>query len=1071
MNADTSGGGHAVAGAVLGGTAGDGWGRAAAYDAYADGLHTYALWYLHDHDAAADAVYCAFVAADRNHTNLQQPEQIQPWLYALLRHECRLRTTESEPPTPVSRRLRPKPDALDESSVAASLIQLEGNLRRAEFQSLAWAEAEGLAPAHREVLELTIRHGLDSRGLALVLGLRDGAAGLAPTHGFGLLADAWRELERSLAAAAVAASGRGNCAQLAELTFGWSGKLNATLRAPLTEHVDGCSRCQHYLHTVIGTPSAPTILPFVAAPRALRDMLLGELGDLDAASDAGVDLLALGARSGGFGPEGFPARIDASSQQGSGTVAAGAGRGPRRRQPGANRVSRPQRPTSPNVARPQPVYKGPGSGPSGSGTGSGGGSSTVGFTATAAGTAILSGAGGSSTVGFTATAAGTAIIPGTGRDNGSSSAGDQSTQSGQQRPSGSDMRQRPSTARPATPANIVTVTTETTRSFQSRTPQTDDELFRARGSWAEQVLPPDTDELWHPEPEPGFVQTPSGRFATRPPTNAPAGPPPRPIRPVGSVRPTDSAGPVGFGDRGAESTRSTASAPTPPLDGGAYADSSVGPIGFGDLGAESTRSTPNTPKPPLAGGTYAASPVGPIGFDDLGAESTRSTTTTPTPPRARGAYAASPVGPIGFGDRGAEPTRSTPTTRMPPLDGGAYAASTTEYAVSPTLVDLDLPAATPPTSTLATDSPSAPAFPDPVRLPRFARPVTVAKPTGPPASGKPNKPPNPGNPGKTSAGLATLRPRHKARPMKQAVVSAMALGAIGAVAAAAAAMLGVTSTPHSNTAALDGSQSSEGLGTASTGDPSGGAGAGRLSVSVTTGSAGSATGGLLTGDSGLGVGLLPTALASASGTSGAAAAASAPTTASAGAFYVSVNQRSADPDSVQILLRNTGGSPLNWSAAPSESWLTLSQGSGTLAAGQSLEVTATATSAAPSGQWAAQIVFSPGGIVVTLHGGIPVSTDPTTPASGGSSSGGGGTSTTPSGSGSTTSASPSASATSQSPTPTASASSSAPTTGASDPTTGSSTTTGGSQSAAPTATTDTASAPPSTPPSRPGRRH
>ncbi len=78
-------------------------GEAAAYDAYADGLHTYALWYLREHDAAADAVYCAFAAADRNHTTLQQPEQIQPWLYALLRRECRLRAGE-EPaaPMPVS---------------------------------------------------------------------------------------------------------------------------------------------------------------------------------------------------------------------------------------------------------------------------------------------------------------------------------------------------------------------------------------------------------------------------------------------------------------------------------------------------------------------------------------------------------------------------------------------------------------------------------------------------------------------------------------------------------------------------------------------------------------------------------------------------------------------------------------------------------------------------------------------------------------------------------------------------------------------------------------------------------
>ena len=810
--ADTSGGGHAVTGAVLGGTAGDGWGRAAAYDAYADGLHTYALWYLRDHDAAADAVYCAFVAADRNHTNLQQPEQIQPWLYALLRRECRLRTAEADAPTPVSQRLRPKPDAGDESSVGASLMHLEGSLRRAEFQSLAWSDAEGLAPAHREVLELTIRHGLDSRGLALVLALREPAAGLAPTRGFGLLADAWRELERSLAAAAVAASGRDNCAQLAELTFGWSGKLNATLRAPLTEHVDRCSRCQHYLHTVIGTPSAPTILPFVAAPRALRDILLSELSDLDAASDAGVDLVAIGSRCGAFGPEGFPSRVDPSVQQQSASNApAGAGRGPRRRQPGAGRPNRPQRGASPTVApRPQPVHKSP--------------------------------------------APGTVSSSGIGWESGAS------------------MPPSPSPAPRVSDA---------------------DDVYRAKGSWAEKVLPPDAAELWRPRPEQAFIETPSGRFATGRLPAAPMSVRPRPVRPA---------------------------APAP-------------------------------------------------------------------------------------------------------------AASSTEATAVETRI---------------------PVFPGPAPLPRFAttRPVNATKPPRTP----PTSSPKPGKPAGPSSSSAAARARHKARPMKQAVFSAMALGAIGAVAAAAAAMLGVTSNPHANTdTALDGSQSSQALGSASSTDPATANGVvGKLSVSVTTGSAGSTggAGGLLTGASGLGVGLPSTSSVTGGSTSGGSAASSTPTTASAGAFYVSVNQRSADPNSVQILLRNTGGSALNWSAAPSVSWLTLSQGSGTLAAGQSLEVTATATSAAPTGQWTARIVFSPGGIVVTLHGGIPTSTDPTTPASGG------GTTTAPSSpTTTTTSSSPTTSPTSQSPTPTATASASS-TASASDPTSG-------SQSSNPTGT---ASNHPSTPP-------
>ncbi|HEX4791585.1 MAG TPA: sigma-70 family RNA polymerase sigma factor, partial [Actinospica sp.] len=744
MNADTSGGGHAVSGAVLGGTAGDGWGRAAAYDAYADGLHTYALWYLRDHDAASDAVYCAFVAADRNHTNLQQPEQIQPWLYALLRHECRMRAAEQDAPSPVSTRLRPKPDALGESGVAASLMQLEDNLRRAEFQSLAWPEAEGLAPAHREVLELTIRHGLDSRGLALVLGLREGAAGLAPSRGFGLLADAWRELERSLAAAAVAASGRENCAQLAELTFGWSGKLNVTLRAPLTDHVDRCSRCQHYLHTVIGTPSAPTILPYVAAPRALRELVLGELADFDVAADAGVDLLALGARCGAFGPEGFPARFDLTRQgapAGAANVVnapAGAGRGPRRRNmSGAGRPGRPQRATPVAVARPQPVHK---------------------------------------------------------------------VSAVEQDVSGSPVSAAPTAAAGLPP-----------RSRMSEA----DELFRARGSWADRVLPPEYSAaatasssaaasaspavtghaagttaaggLWRPEPEPGFVQTPSGRFATRLPER------PRPSAPGrhGAMRETDAA-----------------------------------------MDATDTTNAMN------ASSTTAAASAG----------------------------VTSPAG----------DTRET----LYPLQGsrGAQATHT------------------------AVQGPRLPLYP------RTGRPMSRTAGSASRASSAPSSPTSPASRVSDASPAAPgARPRHRARPMRQAVVSAMALGAVGAVAAAAAAMLGAVSHTHSNATALDGTQSGESLGTASgTALPT--APGGGLTVSVTTAGPQS---GLLTGSSGLGVGLVPNG--------GSAGTSSVPTTASSGSFYVSVNQRAADPDSVQILLRNAGTAPLHWAAAPSVAWLTLSQ--------------------------------------------------------------------------------------------------------------------------------------------------
>src|SRR6185312_2527905 len=62
---------------------------AAAYDAYADGLHTYALGGLRHQEAASSAVYCAFVAADHHVAHLGDAEMLRPWLYAITRHFCR----------------------------------------------------------------------------------------------------------------------------------------------------------------------------------------------------------------------------------------------------------------------------------------------------------------------------------------------------------------------------------------------------------------------------------------------------------------------------------------------------------------------------------------------------------------------------------------------------------------------------------------------------------------------------------------------------------------------------------------------------------------------------------------------------------------------------------------------------------------------------------------------------------------------------------------------------------------------------------------------------------------------
>ncbi|MBS2536283.1 hypothetical protein KGQ20_26310 [Catenulispora sp. NF23] len=270
----------------------DSWGRAAAYDAYADGLHTYALGGLRHHEAASSAVYCAFVAADHHVAHLGDAEMLRPWLYAITRHFCRagklprMRLTASSAPAPAS---APKD---------AAMAELERTLLSAELASLDWPDTDGLSGAHREMLELSVRHGMESRAVGMMLGK-------PAAESFELLSQAWHELERSLAALALLRTSRRHCPELATLAEGWSGRLTAQRREPLVRHVDACSRCQYHLHKEIGAPQAPSILPHVPAPKALRERVLGDL--LDTTGEKAAEKAAIATRLSRFDAFGFPA--------------------------------------------------------------------------------------------------------------------------------------------------------------------------------------------------------------------------------------------------------------------------------------------------------------------------------------------------------------------------------------------------------------------------------------------------------------------------------------------------------------------------------------------------------------------------------------------------------------------------------------------------------------------------------------------------------------------------------------------------------------------------------------------
>lgn len=258
----------------------------ARHEPYLDGLFTYCLSVLCDHDAATAVLGDVLAIAGRQHGRCPSGEaERKAWMYALARWACLRRLSEQ-------RRRRHgahtgRPVAAEEP---APRVTPEAERRRAELALLAWPEAAGTTPEQREALELAVRHGLGPATVASVLGLGEVAARE-------LLAAAACEVERTRAALAVVETG--NCPAVARLTGDNRVLLSAALRRELVRHVDDCPRCRRAAERVgargpwPGSSVTPAALPLVEAPRAAAYAAMRQVPR---------------ARAGGprFGPGGFP---------------------------------------------------------------------------------------------------------------------------------------------------------------------------------------------------------------------------------------------------------------------------------------------------------------------------------------------------------------------------------------------------------------------------------------------------------------------------------------------------------------------------------------------------------------------------------------------------------------------------------------------------------------------------------------------------------------------------------------------------------------------------------------------
>ncbi|MFJ8636156.1 hypothetical protein [Streptomyces sp. NPDC093568] len=245
----------------------------ARYEPYLDGLFTYCLSVLCDHDAATAALGDALALAERRGQRVPQaPADRRPWLYALARWACLRKLAEAKQKRQGSHAAgrHGAHRTTGERAAGPPVSEEVQEQRRGELALLAWPEAAGTTPEQREALELAVRHHLAAHEVAAVLGMDPAAARE-------LLAAAACEVERTRAALAVVETGA--CPGVARLTGDHQVVLGTALRRELVRHVDDCPRCRRTAERAIpgrwpGATVTPAELPVLQAPRAALHMAL-----------------------------------------------------------------------------------------------------------------------------------------------------------------------------------------------------------------------------------------------------------------------------------------------------------------------------------------------------------------------------------------------------------------------------------------------------------------------------------------------------------------------------------------------------------------------------------------------------------------------------------------------------------------------------------------------------------------------------------------------------------------------------------------------------------------------------
>ncbi len=245
-----------------------------------DRCYDVALNILRDREAAADVAQDVFLVGWERLVDLRDPDAFGGWILRTARNRAlnRLSRDRSRTVEPIEHQPSEPPGATDHDADPALMAEREDQRR------LVWTAVAALGERDSSLLDLHLRHGLESAEIAEELAI-------TPNHASQLLFRLRRKLREVIGSVLLWRDGRPTCDQLATLVA-QAGPFTPQVAATIRRHRRGCERCLAELSRQTDPERLFAALPLALAPVLLRQRAA------EALVQAGIPMFAPAAAGG-----------------------------------------------------------------------------------------------------------------------------------------------------------------------------------------------------------------------------------------------------------------------------------------------------------------------------------------------------------------------------------------------------------------------------------------------------------------------------------------------------------------------------------------------------------------------------------------------------------------------------------------------------------------------------------------------------------------------------------------------------------------------------------------------------